>query len=275
MDTFYLRRPGATSEVKASASSAVEQLREIRKERARSYHGIPQESPVEVGRSTDSDDRASASGLPNATPEGQVRQRGFLQGVARQPSERPSGSLELNECSLEEHEARDMLEHSNCFRQCEGKGVLVWNRRLAKIAGRAALRMARWEVPFSHCGADERFAEYPLGHGDTYGENLARSQGIRPMAKTVVDGWIGSPGHCRNLLGPFSACGIGAATNPEGITFVVQLFALVPAHSDIADETEATAPLVSPVRLSSLSTSFLFLLALVALLLWKGGWMPG
>ena len=40
---------------------------------------------------------------------------------------------------------------------------------------RAALRMARRELPFSHSGADERFMEYPLGAGDTYAENLARN----------------------------------------------------------------------------------------------------
>eukprot|EP00971_Amphidinium_carterae_P305610 6073290-Amphidinium_carterae.1 len=35
---------------------------------------------------------------------------------------------------------------------------------------------------------------YPLGPGDTFGENLARSEGIHPIARPVVEGWMQSPG---------------------------------------------------------------------------------
>merc|ERR1711933_634646 len=75
-------------------------------------------------------------------------------------------------------EARAILVKCNALRCSKGHPALLWNSRLASIAERAARGMALREVPFSHDAADARFAEYPLGPGDTYGENLARSQGI-------------------------------------------------------------------------------------------------
>merc|ERR1712046_531374 len=128
-----------------------------------------------------------------------------------------------------------------------GCAQLVWNSRLASIAERAAQRMARREVPFSHSGADQRFAEYPLGGGDTYGENLARSEGVHPLAAAVVHGWENSPGHFRNLTGPFSACGIGVASDATGVCFVVQLLALLPCSVATEEPRAEAAPMAEGV----------------------------
>lgn len=181
------------------------------------------------------------------------------------------------QCVSESESARSMLAETNAFRAGEGLGALEWNPRLAGIAERSAARMACCELPFSHDGADERFAEYPLRPGpDTYGENLARSEGIRPMAGPVVRGWVGSPGHRRNLLGPFTACGIGAATNASGVTFVVQLLASLPpgdgANGNGAAPA-ATAPRLAQGGPGASQRALLLLFAVVFLLLHKGGWL--
>mmetsp|Transcript_11121 Transcript_11121/g.34475 ORF Transcript_11121/g.34475 Transcript_11121/m.34475 type:complete len:151 (-) Transcript_11121:73-525(-) len=147
--------------------------------------------------------------------------------------------------------------------------------------------MARRELPFSHEGADERFAEYPLGPGDTYGENLARSEGVYPLAAAVVRGWAESPGHRCNLLGPFTSCGVGAATDGCGVTFVVQLLARAPGDGGGGagaapeqpaeeDEQEKGPEPLPPAGLpwSTSRSAFLWLVGLLGLLAWKGGWLP-
>lgn len=155
-----------------------------------------------------------------------------------------------------------------------GCETLFWNSRLAAIAERAARRMALREVAFSHDGATARFAEYPLGAGDTYGENLARSEGVQPLAAAVVGGWEESPGHRRNLLGPFTACGVGAAMDPCGVAFVVQLLARAPGDGEpalVKQNFQIWSDRGTSVQSARMATSGL--LALMALLAWQGGWL--
>lgn len=177
-----------------------------------------------------------------------------------------------------------MLCECNALRWRRGCEAFRWNTRLASIAERGALQMAQRRLPFSHSGAGARFAEYPLGPGSTYGENLARSEGIRPMARALVCGWEDSPGHLRNLVGPFNSCGIGAATNDRGVTFVVQLLALLPEGAPGSGASGAAqdgleAPQLQPGQAhhgkSSTRTreAFMILLAVIGLLIYKGGWM--
>jgi uncharacterized protein YkwD len=46
-------------------------------------------------------------------------------------------------------------------------------------------------------------------------ENVAfcTDQDMKPLAKTIVDGWINSPGHRKNLEGKFTHCTIGVMKN--------------------------------------------------------------
>mmetsp|Transcript_69085 Transcript_69085/g.158589 ORF Transcript_69085/g.158589 Transcript_69085/m.158589 type:complete len:136 (+) Transcript_69085:31-438(+) len=133
--------------------------------------------------------------------------------------------------------------------------------------------MVRREIPFSHDGAHERFAEYPLGAGDTYGENLASCHGIWPFADALVEGWKNSPGHRRNLLGPFSSCGIGCATGDDGVTFAVQLLAWAPVTEDESPPAWSLFARWPNVALSSSLGSVAFLVIVVALLAREGGWV--
>lgn len=48
--------------------------------------------------------------------------------------------------------------------------------------------------------------------------------GVSEVAKVAVNGWIESPGHCKNLLGNFTYCGIGVYMNHEGKYYLTQLF---------------------------------------------------
>jgi len=71
---------------------------------------------------------------------------------------------------------------------------------------------------FSHTGADgstpgQRISRqgYPWW---TYGENIAVGY---PAVSSVIQGWLGSEGHCRNLMNPtFTEIGAGYAIGPFG-----------------------------------------------------------
>jgi len=71
---------------------------------------------------------------------------------------------------------------------------------------------------FSHTGSDgsspgQRISRqgYPWR---TYGENIAVGY---PTVPAVIQGWVGSEGHCRNLMNPaFTEIGAGFVTGPFG-----------------------------------------------------------
>merc|ERR1719313_608587 len=128
----------------------------------------------------------------------------------------------------------DLFHGTNSFRQWRGARPLGLHTDLCQRAKTHARAMAQGAAPFSHVGAMDRFAGGPY---TSFAENLARAEGVEKLAVATVDGWIASPGHCRNLLGPFNAVGIGVAFRPapDGgppIVFVSQLLADVPGGAD-------------------------------------------
>jgi len=77
---------------------------------------------------------------------------------------------------------------------------LEWSRVLARIARAHALDMARNDF-VAHAGSDGRGVDaradragYPW---ETLGENVGAGA---PDAARAVTHWLGSPGHCRNLM---------------------------------------------------------------------------
>jgi uncharacterized protein YkwD len=71
---------------------------------------------------------------------------------------------------------------------------------------------------FSHTGADGSSAGQRISRQGypwrTYGENIAVGY---PTVSSVIQGWLGSEGHCRNLMDPaFTEIGAGYAIGPFG-----------------------------------------------------------
>ena len=135
-------------------------------------------------------------------------------------------------CPLQE----EVLALTNEFREKECLPRLELHEALSAVARKHALAMADHCQPFSHDGATERFQDSGLVCHN-FAENLAVSKGYarEVMAKATVDGWIASPGHRKNLLGPFNVCGIGWSSNDDCQLYITQLLAYV----DL--ETEPTA----------------------------------
>lgn len=122
----------------------------------------------------------------------------------------------------------DILELTNSFRQQHALPPLMHHKALARVAAKHAADVADGAAPFSHAGAPERFSSCQGARWVNVAENLARSDGFGrdELPQATVSGWCGSPGHRRNLLGPFDACGIGWAASDAGTIFVTQLLAL-------------------------------------------------
>jgi uncharacterized protein YkwD len=90
-----------------------------------------------------------------------------------------------------------------------------WNDTLAMAAYLHSEDMATNQF-FSHTGSDgsspgDRLAREGYAWR-TYGENIAVNY---PTVSTVIQGWLGSDGHCRNIMNPsFTEIGAGFAEGP-------------------------------------------------------------
>jgi uncharacterized protein YkwD len=104
---------------------------------------------------------------------------------------------------------------------------LRWNQPLERAAASYASDMADHNY-FSHTGRDgSTSAQRVTRAGYPYritGENIAAGQG---SPEEAVDGWLGSPTHCANLMnGGFTEMGVAVAVNSQSRMGVywVQLF---------------------------------------------------
>ena len=117
---------------------------------------------------------------------------------------------------------KDILYYTNEFRASKGLPPLKLESYCSQLAQKHSENMAAGKVPFGHDQFEIRNDAVTLKfHGVSgVGENVAYGT---LDAKGVVDGWIKSPGHRRNMLGDFNMIGIGAA--PKGrITYFTQFF---------------------------------------------------
>lgn len=117
----------------------------------------------------------------------------------------------------------DILNYVNEDRSKQGLPLLKLNELESSIAEKHSRDMARGKVPFGHAGLNARAKAIrkSLGEISSVGENVASG----PMnAREVVDGWLNSPGHKRNIEGNFTLTGIGYAPDGKGNIYFTQIF---------------------------------------------------
>ena len=117
----------------------------------------------------------------------------------------------------------DILKYVNADRGKQGLAPLKLNEVESSIALKHSRDMANGKVPFGHSGLNARAKAIrkALGGISSVGENVASG----PMnAREVVDGWLNSPGHKRNIEGNFTLTGIGYAMDGKGNIFFTQIF---------------------------------------------------
>jgi uncharacterized protein YkwD len=118
---------------------------------------------------------------------------------------------------------KDILYNINQYRAKLGKPALTMIDAANKQANEHSANMASKKVAFSHDGFDTRIAKIiiEIGRVSNAAENVAYGQ---LDAKEVVDGWIKSSGHRKNIEGDFSLTGIGTARNSQGVIYFTQIF---------------------------------------------------
>ncbi|HZY59305.1 MAG TPA: CAP domain-containing protein [Candidatus Binataceae bacterium] len=123
-----------------------------------------------------------------------------------------------------------ILDLVNVERAKAGRAALKLSGRLAVAARGHSYDMALRHY-FSHSSADGVSPEQRIrGSGIDYlevGENIYMETypDHEWLAERAVQGWLGSPGHRKNMLSPaFTDAGVGLARAADGSTYVTQDF---------------------------------------------------
>jgi uncharacterized protein YkwD len=116
-----------------------------------------------------------------------------------------------------------ILYYTNKFRASNGLPALKTEINCNLLAEKHSQDMASGKTAFGHDGFEVRAAAIGkvLGGMSGAAENVAMGT---LDAKAVVDGWIKSPGHRKNMLGNFNLIGIGYAQGKGRMMYFTQLF---------------------------------------------------
>ena len=117
----------------------------------------------------------------------------------------------------------DILRYVNEHRRSIGLPALKADSYISSIALGHSRDMLTGKTPFGHEGFHDRATTLRKHFGTVHvaAENVASG----PMsAREVVDGWLHSPGHRRNIEGDFRLTGIGVAAAPNGMVYFTQIF---------------------------------------------------
>jgi uncharacterized protein YkwD len=112
----------------------------------------------------------------------------------------------------------------NKYRQSRNLPLLVADPAISAEAKAHSERMAR-SGQMSHDGFNERVTS--VSKTIIYrkaAENVAYNMGYGKPDLVAVQGWIESPGHQRNMVGPYDLTGIGVAKNDKGVYYFTQIF---------------------------------------------------
>ncbi len=101
----------------------------------------------------------------------------------------------------------EALKLTNEFRARQSPPLppLTWHQKLADIGLVHSKDMGDGRVPFSHVGADKRFASYPMAKR-ACAENLAMSHGLSNAAKYVTMLWVIARPSLNSLLVRWFVC---------------------------------------------------------------------
>jgi len=117
---------------------------------------------------------------------------------------------------------KEILQYVNEDRKEHNLPPLQINELESSLALNHSQDMASGKVKFGHDGFNTRARKIQKSLGSTeIGENVASG----PMtAHEVVDGWLKSPGHKKNIEGHFTLTGIGWASDKKGNIYFTQIF---------------------------------------------------
>jgi uncharacterized protein YkwD len=116
----------------------------------------------------------------------------------------------------------EILKYVNDDRKDHGLVPLQMNTLESSLALKHSQDMAGGKVKFGHDGFNTRAKTIQKTLGSTViGENVASGT---MTAREVVDGWLNSPGHKKNIEGNFTLTGIGFARGKKGDIYFTEIF---------------------------------------------------
>ncbi|MFI5154682.1 MAG: CAP domain-containing protein [Chitinophagales bacterium] len=131
--------------------------------------------------------------------------------------------VSMNIPHQEDEMEKDILHYINLARSDKGLNALELNEYESSVATEHSRNMASGKTPFGHQGMETRIKKIDKKLGPLSGaaENVA--YGIM-TAREVVDGWLNSPGHKKNIEGDFRLTGIGYAKGKDGTLYFTEIF---------------------------------------------------
>jgi uncharacterized protein YkwD len=121
--------------------------------------------------------------------------------------------------------ARKIHDRINGFRTSQGLKPLRFDPFLSKIAAEHSRNMAGGKVDVGHEGFEKRAKTIEAKvKFRSIAENVGASMGHADPEKEVVQGWLNSPGHLKNIKGDFELTGIGVARKENQTYYFTQIF---------------------------------------------------
>ena len=116
-----------------------------------------------------------------------------------------------------------ILHYVNEYRAKHHLRPLTLNASASQEAQKHSQAMARKTIPFGHANFNDRIHRVYQQFDNCQGgaENVAYYQW---NAKRLVDAWVASPGHRRNIEGHYNVTGIGIAHGKPGWAYYTQIF---------------------------------------------------
>ncbi len=119
--------------------------------------------------------------------------------------------------------AADIFRLINAHRAALGLKPLELSHAASSVAAAHSNNMASGKTAFGHDGFQKRIKAIAgqAGFITASGENVAYGA---MGAKEVVDTWLHSPEHKRNIEGDYSLTGIGVAKGKRGVIYFTEIF---------------------------------------------------
>jgi uncharacterized protein YkwD len=118
---------------------------------------------------------------------------------------------------------KGILENINAYRRSRGLSQLQMIDAANQQAEIHSRNMATGKTAFGHDGFSQRVTNVSntIGRVSAAAENVAYGS---ETAREVVDGWLKSAPHKKNIEGNYNLTGIGVYANNRGVLYFTQLF---------------------------------------------------
>jgi len=136
------------------------------------------------------------------------------------PNNGDKGNSEIDIAGM----ADNILFYVNKHRKAIGKPDLQMLNAASVEAAKHSNNMAAKRVAFGHTGFEGRISAISKSLGGTVSAAAENVADGKLTAQQVVDGWLHSPGHKKNIEGNYTLTGIGLAKDAGGVIFFTQIF---------------------------------------------------